>query len=147
MNDYSFNLLDDSITHHGILGMKHGQNRYQLQDRTWTEEGLARRREREPAQKAKIREKWKKAQKLQNKADVAQIRANKSKGIKRAVNQAKANIQQFRSNWNKSSGDKAFNKSYQSSKSKLISQAPDLDEFLEYSEQYMDLYLKEYYDE
>ena len=38
---------NDYLAHHGIRGMKHGRNRYQNEDGTWTEEGLRRRRQRE----------------------------------------------------------------------------------------------------
>lgn len=38
---------EDVLMHWGIPGMKHGRNRYQNPDGTWTEEGLARRRQRE----------------------------------------------------------------------------------------------------
>lgn len=38
---------EDYLMHWGIKGMKHGRNRYQNPDGTWTEEGLERRRQRE----------------------------------------------------------------------------------------------------
>lgn len=43
----TFDAWDGELYHWGIFGMKHGQRRYQNSDGTWTEEGLARRRERE----------------------------------------------------------------------------------------------------
>lgn len=38
---------DDVLMHWGIPGMKHGRRRYQNEDGTWTEQGLAERRKRE----------------------------------------------------------------------------------------------------
>lgn len=38
---------EETLEHSGILGMKHGRNRYQNPDGTWTPLGLERRRERE----------------------------------------------------------------------------------------------------
>jgi hypothetical protein len=43
----NYYILDDSVVHSGIKGMKHGQRRYQYPDGTWTEEGKARRRKSE----------------------------------------------------------------------------------------------------
>lgn len=40
-------LSEDCLAHHGIPGMKHGRRRYQNEDGTWTEVGLAERRKRE----------------------------------------------------------------------------------------------------
>lgn len=38
---------EDCLEHHGIRGMKHGRRRYQNEDGTWTDEGLAARKKRE----------------------------------------------------------------------------------------------------
>ena len=56
---------EDCLEHHGIRGMKHGRRRYQNEDGTWTDEGLAARKKREG---------WgdKKERKLQKKIDKAE---------------------------------------------------------------------------
>ena len=42
VNNYYFNLDDDYISHHGILGMKWGIRRYQNKDGSLTDEGRKR---------------------------------------------------------------------------------------------------------
>lgn len=57
---------NNCLMHWGILGMKHGQRRYQNKDGTWTEAGLAARRQREGWGDAK---KARKAQRVINKSE------------------------------------------------------------------------------
>ena len=74
----SFDGWNEELYHWGILGMKHGRRQYQNIDGTWTEEGLARRRERERKTEAKIA---KKAAKLEKKTAKALAKAEKRKKI------------------------------------------------------------------
>ena len=81
---------NDYLAHHGIRGMKHGRNRYQNEDGSWTEEGLRRRRQREgfgeskgerKAQKAVAKAEKKEARKAARAEAVETIRKKKLKNL------------------------------------------------------------------
>ena len=89
---------NDYLAHHGIPGMKHGRNRYQNEDGTWTEEGLRRRRQREGwgegkeerrAQKAVAKAEKKEARKASRAATAESIRKRKLKNLTDEELQAK----------------------------------------------------------
>ena len=68
---------NDCLMHHGIKGMKHGRRRYQNEDGTWTETGLAERRKREGfGERRKARKEARKAARAER---VAKRRANNPK--------------------------------------------------------------------
>ena len=77
---------NDYLAHHGIRGMKHGRNRYQNEDGTWTEEGLRRRRQREGFGEGKE----------ERKAAKAAARTEKKEARKAARAEAKAAYQEER---------------------------------------------------
>ncbi len=65
----TFDSWDTELVHWGILGMKHGQNRYQNPDGTWTAEGLERRRQRERKALEKQARSAKKSKRLKDMTD------------------------------------------------------------------------------
>lgn len=65
---------DDVLMHWGIPGMKHGRRRYQNEDGTWTEQGLAERRKREGFGERRAE---RKAAKLERKAARREAREQK----------------------------------------------------------------------
>ena len=78
---------NDYLAHHGIRGMKHGRNRYQNPDGSWTEEGLARRKKREGWGEKRAE---RKAARAERKKERQEKRAEQKAAYKEAQRKSKA---------------------------------------------------------